>query len=106
MARWGMIGAGTIGREWMADAIAAQPDGELRGIASSDPRRAQVFAREKTIPVAYDPVAALLADPEIDAVYISTTNELHKPQTLAAAAAGKHVLCEKPLALTLADAEE
>ena len=106
MVRWGMIGAGTIGREWMADAIAAQADGELRGIASSNAERAQVFAREKGIPVAYDSVDALLADPEIDAVYISTTNELHKPQTLAAAAVGKHVLCEKPLALTLADAQE
>jgi 1,5-anhydro-D-fructose reductase (1,5-anhydro-D-mannitol-forming) len=106
MVRWGMIGAGTIGREWMADAIAAQPDGELRGIASSNPERARAFAREKGIPVAYDSVDALLADPEIDAVYISTTNELHKPQTLAAAAAGKHVLCEKPLALTLEDARE
>jgi 1,5-anhydro-D-fructose reductase (1,5-anhydro-D-mannitol-forming) len=106
MVRWGLIGAGTIGREWMADAIAAQPDGELRGVASSDPARAQAFASEKNIPVAYESVEALLADPEIDAVYISTTNEWHKPQTLAAAAAGKHVLCEKPLALTLADAQE
>lgn len=106
MVRWGIIGAGTIGREWMADAIAAQPDGELRGIASSNPDRARAFAREKGIPVAYDSVEALLADPEIDAVYISTTNEHHKPQTLAAAAAGKHVLCEKPLALTLDDAQE
>ncbi|MBL8126206.1 MAG: Gfo/Idh/MocA family oxidoreductase [Thermomicrobiales bacterium] len=106
MVRWGMVGAGTIGREWMADAIAAQPDGELRGIASSNLERAQAFAREKGIPLAYDSVEALLADPEIDAVYISTTNEHHKPQTLAAAAAGKHVLCEKPLALTLAGAQE
>lgn len=106
MVRWGMIGAGTIGREWMADAIAAQPDGELRGIASSDPQRARAFAQEKGIPVAYESVAALLADPDIDAVYISTTNDLHKSQTLAAAAAGKHILCEKPLALTLDDARE
>lgn len=106
MVRWGMIGAGTIGREWMADAIAAQPDGELRGIASSDPERARAFAHEKGIPIAYDSVDALLADGEIDAVYISTTNEHHQPQTLAAAAAGKHVLCEKPLALTLAGAQE
>ncbi|MCA9877478.1 MAG: Gfo/Idh/MocA family oxidoreductase [Thermomicrobiales bacterium] len=106
MVRWGMIGAGTIGREWMAGAIAAQPDGELRGVASSDPERARTFAREQGIPVAHESVAALLADPEIEAVYISTTNEHHKPQTLAAAAAGKHVLCEKPLALTLTDAQE
>ncbi|HUG62362.1 MAG TPA: Gfo/Idh/MocA family oxidoreductase, partial [Methylomirabilota bacterium] len=53
----------------------------------------------------YDSVDALLADPEVDAVYISTTNEKHLSQTLAAARAGKHVLCEKPLALTLDDAK-
>ena len=47
-----------------------------------------------------------LADPAVDIVYVSTTNELHRPQTLAAAAAGKHVLCEKPLALTVAEARE
>ena len=101
-----MIGAGTIGREWMADAIAAQPDGELHGIASSDPDRARAFAHEKNIPVAYDSVTALLDDPEIDAVYISTTNELHMPQTLAAAAAGKHIFCEKPVDLDLNRARE
>jgi len=49
---------------------------------------------------------ALLADPRVDSVYVSTTNELHKAQTLAAAAAGKHVLCEKPLALSVAAARE
>lgn len=106
MVRWGMIGAGTIGREWMAPAIAAQPDGELLGIASSDPQRAVAFASEMGIPRAYDSVDALLADPEIDAVYIGTTNERHKPQAMAAVAAGKHLLCEKPLALTLAYAQE
>jgi 1,5-anhydro-D-fructose reductase (1,5-anhydro-D-mannitol-forming) len=106
MVRWGMIGAGTIGREWMADAIAAQPDGELRGVASSNPERARTFAGEKRIPIAYASLDALLSDPEIDAVYISTTNELHQPQALAAAAAGKHILCEKPLALTLDAARE
>lgn len=106
MLQWGMIGAGTIGREWMADAIAAQPDGALAGIASSSPERARQFAAEKGIPQAYESVEALLADPDVDAVYISTTNEWHKPQTLAAAAAGKHILCEKPLAMSLADAQE
>lgn len=106
MPRWGMIGAGTIGREWMAPAIQAQPDGELAGIASSSPERARRFASDLGIARAYDTVEALLADPTINAVYISTTNEWHKPQTMAAAAAGKHVLCEKPLALTLEDARE
>ncbi len=99
--RWGMIGASTIGREWMAPAIAAQPDSDLVAVASFDPRRAEAYASELGIPHACSSVDELLADQEIDAVYISTTNEWHENQVLAAAAAGKHVLCEKPLALTL-----
>lgn len=106
MLRWGMIGAGTIGREWMARAIAAEPESELVAIASSNTERARRFADEMGIRKAHRSVDALLDDPDIDAVYISTTNEWHKPQTIAAARAGKHVLCEKPLALTLEDARE
>lgn len=106
MVRWGLIGVGTIGREWMAAAIANQPDGELVAVASSDPARAEAFAAERGIARAYATVDDLLRDDEIDAVYISTTNEWHKPQTIAAAVNGKHVLCEKPLAMNLADAQE
>ena len=73
---------------------------------SSDAARGRAYAAENGIARSYDSVEALLADPAVEIVYISTTNELHKAQTLAAAAAGKHVLCEKPLALTLADARE
>ena len=73
---------------------------------SADPDRGKAFAEANRIAASYASVETLLADPNVDAVYISTTNELHKAQTLAAAAAGKHVLCEKPLALTLADARE
>jgi 1,5-anhydro-D-fructose reductase (1,5-anhydro-D-mannitol-forming) len=89
----------------MAPAILAQPDSTVAAVASSDPARARQFARELGIPRAHDSVADLLADPDIDVVYISTTNEHHEPQTIAAAAAGKHVLCEKPLALTLDGAQ-
>ena len=102
--RWGLIGASTVAREWMIDAIRAQPDGEVVAVLSSDAMRGARFAAETGIAKAYDNVDALLADAAVDAVYISTTNDLHHAQTLAAAAAGKHVLCEKPLALTLADA--
>src|SRR6266853_1823112 len=93
---WGLIGASTIAREWMIDAIRAQPDNEIVGVMSADPARAQAFAKANHIAAHYASIEALLADPAIHAVYISTTNELHKGQTLAAAAAGKHVLCEKP----------
>ena len=91
MLRWGLIGTSTIGREWMAPAIGAQPDSVVAGVASADRERARRYADELDIPRAYDSVDALLADPEIDVVYISTTNEWHEPQTLAAARAGSKV---------------
>jgi 1,5-anhydro-D-fructose reductase (1,5-anhydro-D-mannitol-forming) len=98
---WGLIGASTIARSYMIRAIQAQPNGRVAGIASSDPERGATLAVEHGIERSYASVEQLLADPAIDAVYISTTNELHEQRTFAAAAVGKHVLCEKPLALTL-----
>jgi 1,5-anhydro-D-fructose reductase (1,5-anhydro-D-mannitol-forming) len=103
---WGLIGASTIAREWVINAIRAQAGNEVVSVMSSDATRARQYAEANQIPSHCASLDALLADPRIDAVYISTTNELHKAQTLAAAAAGKHVLCEKPLALNLADARE
>jgi 1,5-anhydro-D-fructose reductase (1,5-anhydro-D-mannitol-forming) len=100
--RWGLIGASNIAREWVNDAIRAD-GGEIAAVMSSDAERGRRYATENDIGAAVTSLDALL-DSGIDAVYISTTNELHCAQTLAAAAAGKHVLCEKPLALNLADA--
>lgn len=100
--RWGLIGASTIAREWVIGAIRAT-GGEVAAVLSSDAARGESYAREFGIPRSTTDLDGLLGS-GIDAVYISTTNDLHQPQTLAAAKAGKHVLCEKPLALTLADA--
>ncbi|MDF2760798.1 MAG: afr [Thermomicrobiales bacterium] len=105
MVRWGLIGASTIGREWMVAAIGAQPDSTVAAVASSSAERARRYAAELGIPTACASVAELLAEPTIDAIYISTTNEWHEPQVLAAVAARKHVLCEKPLALSLDSAQ-
>jgi 1,5-anhydro-D-fructose reductase (1,5-anhydro-D-mannitol-forming) len=102
--RWGLIGASTIAREHVIAAIRAQPSGEVVAVMSSDAARARDYAAANAIPRAGSDLATLLAMSDVDAVYISTTNELHLAQTLAAAKAGKHVLCEKPLALTVADA--
>lgn len=105
MIRWGLIGASTIAKEWVIGAIRAT-GGEVVSVMSSSPERASDFAHAQGIPKAISAVDELLADPDIDAVYVSTTNQLHYQQTLAAARSGKHVLCEKPLALSLPDAKD
>lgn len=102
---WGFVGASTIAREHMLAAVSAQPGHKVVAVASSDLQRANAFADEFGIPGAYADVDALLADPTVDVVYISSTNDRHCDQALAAIAAGKHVLCEKPLALTVAEAK-
>jgi 1,5-anhydro-D-fructose reductase (1,5-anhydro-D-mannitol-forming) len=101
---WGLIGASTIAAEHMIAAIRAQAGHEVVAVASSSAERGRAYADKHDISAAYPSVDALLADPAVQAVYISTTNELHRDQVLAAATAGKHVLCEKPLALNLDDA--
>jgi 1,5-anhydro-D-fructose reductase (1,5-anhydro-D-mannitol-forming) len=101
--RWGLIGASTIASQFMIAAIRSQPDGEVAAVMSSSAARAAAYAKENGVPAAFSSVPDLLAA-DIDAVYISTTNDLHLEQAVAAAKAGKHVLCEKPLALTTADA--
>jgi 1,5-anhydro-D-fructose reductase (1,5-anhydro-D-mannitol-forming) len=103
---WGLIGASDIARTRMIAAIRAQPDSAVAAVMSSQIDRAWSYAAETNIPRAYDSLDAILSDPAVDVVYISTTNDLHAQQTLAAARAGKHVLCEKPLALSLDDARE
>lgn len=102
--RWALIGASTIADEWMVDAIRHQPDTAIEAVVSGSVERAREFAGKHDIPKASANLDEILSDPDIDAVYISSTNEKHLPQVLAAAAAGKHVLCEKPLALSEADA--
>jgi 1,5-anhydro-D-fructose reductase (1,5-anhydro-D-mannitol-forming) len=101
--RWGLIGASTIASEHIIGAVRAN-GGEVVAVLSSDASRGQNYAETHGIPRSTTNLAALVEAADIDAVYISTTNELHRDQLFAAAAAGKHVMCEKPLALTLADA--
>ncbi|MDE3826957.1 1,5-anhydro-D-fructose reductase [Sinorhizobium meliloti] len=102
MIRWGLIGASTIAREWVIGAIRAA-GGEVVSVMSSSAERGEAYAAQNGIAKAVTSVDDLVGDPDVDAVYISTTNELHHGQALAAIRAGKHVLCEKPLAMNLND---
>ncbi|MDP9138136.1 MAG: Gfo/Idh/MocA family oxidoreductase [Pseudomonadota bacterium] len=101
--RWGLIGASTIAREWVLGAIRAS-GGEIAAVMSTDAARGAGYARDNGIATSTTSLESLLDDRSVRAVYISTTNELHRDQTVAAARAGKHALCEKPLAMSLADA--
>jgi predicted dehydrogenase len=98
--RWGLLSTARINRA-LIPPIKDSPRHALRAVASRDPARARAYAREWDIPVVHDGYAALLADPEIDVVYNPLPNSLHAEWTIRAAAAGKHVLCEKPLALSV-----
>lgn len=101
---WGLIGASTIASQYVIDAIRAQPGNNIANVLSSNSERGAAYADKHGIPNSTTSLDELLGDASIDAVYISTTNEKHMPQALAAIAAGKHVMCEKPLAMTAADA--
>jgi 1,5-anhydro-D-fructose reductase (1,5-anhydro-D-mannitol-forming) len=103
--RWGLIGASDIAQTRMIPAINAEPDSETVAVLSSNAQRAESYARENHLAKSHHDLKTFLSDADIDIVYISTTNELHRDQALAAIRAGKHVLCEKPLALTLQDAK-
>lgn len=103
--RWGILSTATIGMKKVIPGIMRSPHSKVVAIASRSLERAQQAAGQLGIPKAYGSYEALLADPDIDAIYNPLPNDLHVPLTLKAAAAGKHVLCEKPVALDAADAE-
>jgi predicted dehydrogenase len=101
-----VLGAAHIADKALLPALRAAGNAETLAIASRDPARARAMAGKHGVPRVHDSYDALLADAEIDAVYIPLTNDQHLPWTLRALAAGKHVLCEKPLALSAAEAEQ
>ena len=94
--RWGIVSTAHINRLVIPGAKAS-PKVELRAVASRERGRAEAYAREWEIPVAYGSYEDLLADPQIEAVYISLPNTMHCDWSIKAVEAGKHVLCEKPL---------
>lgn len=102
MTNWGFLGAGWVATKALAPAVHKARNARLRAVASQDGARAQALVPEKI----YRSYEELLADPKIDAVYINLANHQHHQWTIAALDAGKHVLCEKPLALNYAQAQE
>lgn len=103
MKRWGIWGAATIAREWVIGAIRAA-GGEVVSLCSADAARGRAFAERTGIPAVFTRPDDFLGS-GIDMIYVATVNSMHCVQTVAAAGAGKHVLCEKPLATTLADGQ-
>ncbi len=100
---WGLVGASTIAAQHMIGAM-RMDGGEPGWIVSSKADHAHAYAQTHGIAKATADINDMLADPDVGAVYISSTNEKHLPQALASIAAGKHVLCEKPLAMRSNDA--
>jgi predicted dehydrogenase len=99
--RWGVLGAAKIARVKVIPAMQRGNLCEITAIASRDERTAHATAADLGIAKAYDSYEALLADPEIEAVYNPLPNHLHVPWSVRAAEAGKHVLCEKPIGLSV-----
>ncbi|HEY0603215.1 MAG TPA: Gfo/Idh/MocA family oxidoreductase [Herpetosiphonaceae bacterium] len=106
MLRWGVLGAANIARKAVIPAIHASSNGEVVAIAARERSRAEALAQEINIPEVLDDYTALINSPNVDAVYIPLPNSEHYRWTIAAAEAGKHILCEKPLALNAQQAEE
>jgi predicted dehydrogenase len=104
--RWGILSTAKIGRTKVVPGMMKSPLCQVVAVASRNEEAARTMAAELGIERAYGSYEALLADSDIEAIYNPLPNHLHVPMTLAAAAAGKHVLCEKPIAITADEAEQ
>lgn len=103
--RWGVMGGARIVRK-VIPALQASKNGEVVGIASRTEEKAKEYAEKHGLPQAFGSYDDLLASPEVDAVYIPLPNTMHREWAIKSLHAGKHVLCEKPLAVTAAECEE
>ena len=103
--RWGIIGTGTHADNFIVPALGSAGGTELVSICDIDLNRAGEFAARHKVEGIYDSMESMLDDPKLDAVWIATPNSLHAQQTIQAAEAGKHVMVEKPMALTVDDCE-
>jgi len=104
--QWGILGAGFIANRAVIPALQGSRNARVLAVASRDEGRAQFTAAQYAIPRIYHDYEALLNDPDVQAVYIALPNHLHHAWTMRAAQHGKHVLCEKPLAMNAAECDE
>ena len=103
--QWGILGCARIARRCVIPALTGSTNGAIRALASRSLERCRSLARESGIPRAFGTYEELLGDPKVEAVYIPLPNHLHREWTVRALEAGKHVLCEKPLATNAGEAE-
>lgn len=103
--RWGILGPGSIAHPF-ADGLRALPDARLVAVGSRNKARAQAFADQFQIPNRHDTYEALVADPDVDVIYVATPHSFHREHCLLALRAGKAVLCEKPFTINAAEAQE
>ena len=103
--RWGLIGAGDIVRRRVAPALIDSPACDIVAVSRGRPELAAAFAADIGARRWYPRWQEVVADPDVDCVYIATPVDVHAEQTIAAAEAGKHVLCEKPMAMTTAECD-
>src|SRR5467141_1717322 len=101
--RWGVLSTADIATTKVIPAMQQGMYCEIAAIASRTPEKARAVAAQLGIPKAYGSYEELLADPKIDAIYNPLPNHLHVPWSIRAAEAGKHVLCEKPISMTVAE---
>jgi 1,5-anhydro-D-fructose reductase (1,5-anhydro-D-mannitol-forming) len=97
---WGLVGTSGYAERACVPSFAATPSAQLRAVVGSNPTRAAAFAQHNGVPVVYDDIKALGDDPEIEAVWVASSSYLHYEHAVAAIDAGKHVLLEKPIALS------
>lgn len=104
--RWGVVGLGWAATDFVAPAIAKSPGSELVACLGSTPEKTRIFAEKFAVPRQHRDLASLVNDPEVDVIYIALPNAMHHAAVLAAARAGKHVLCEKPFAMNTMQARD
>jgi 1,5-anhydro-D-fructose reductase (1,5-anhydro-D-mannitol-forming) len=102
--RWGVVGLGWVASDFVAPGIVKSPGSELTACLGSTPEKTRAFAGKFGVPRQHADLDSLVGDPDVDAVYIALPNAMHHAAVLKAAAAGKHILCEKPFAMKTAQA--